>query len=404
MTNKIRRIAIICGYSFPDGMAPTTRILAYSKGLVEDDTKVDIFIFFPTESVQNSFPVNGMIYGINYHYPGTRTYPKIIILRKLSHLYYGFIAALKLIKEHRKGKFDFVIVSIDWLRILYLFIPIIRFIKSKPIFIADEYPVPIRVYLQESIPKWKIILYRFILNHVDGMIFMTNNLMAYYNNIVEKPSFILPSITDLSRFSNLSIMRSNDSVRYICYMGNMELSKDNVDNIIEAFGLIANRYSNLELHLYGAPSSNDLQIITEIISKLNLADRVIFKGKVANSEVPKILHESFILVSSQPISKRAEGGFPTKLGEYMASGVPTLITDVGEISNFVTDGVNVWLAKACNPVAYSQKLDYIINNYTEALYVAENAKKYVLENFDYKSQSKNLKEFLSKLSLEDKKS
>jgi glycosyltransferase involved in cell wall biosynthesis len=284
---------------------------------------------------------------------------------------------------------------------LYLFIPIIRLIKSKPIFIADEYPVPIRVYLKESIPKWKIILFRYILNQVEGMIFMTNNLMTFYNDIVKKPSFILPSITDLSRFSNLSSIRISDSVRYICYMGNMELSKDNVDNIIEAFSLIANKHSNLELHLYGAPSSHDLQKIIEIISKLNLTDRVIFKGKVANSEVPRILSESFILVSSQPITKRSEGGFPTKLGEYMASGVPSLVTNVGEIDTYVTDSVNVWLAKPCDPEDYAQKIEYIINNYTEALEVAESAKKYVLENFDYKSQSKNLKGFLLKLISED---
>jgi glycosyltransferase involved in cell wall biosynthesis len=227
--------------------------------------------------------------------------------------------------------------------------------------------------------------------------------MAFYNDIVEKPSYILPSVTDLSRFSNILFENNNDSIKYICYMGNLELSKDNVDNIIEAFSIIANKHSNIVLHLYGTPSSHDLQIIYEIISKFNLTDRVIFKGKVANSEVPGILSRSFILVSSQPITKRAEGGFPTKLGEYMASGVPTLVTNVGEIGDYITNGINGWLAKPCDPEDYAKNMEYIINNYSEALQVAENAKEYVMENFDYKKQSKIFKNFLTKLITEEEK-
>lgn len=396
MVSTIKRVAIICGYSFPEGLAPSTRILAYAKGLTENGIEVNIYVYFPTDRDPSPFLVDGCIDGVNYYYPSTRQYPKHFILRKLCHIYYMFITVQKYFKKHKNENYNITIVSSDWFRILYFFIPILNTLNTKAIFIADEYPVPIRVHLKDKLPKWRRVFFRLILRRVDGMIFMTNNLKEFFNKIVVKPSFILPSITDLSRFSEKALIRK-DIPEYICYMGNMELSKDNVDNIIEAFNLIKNKYPDLELHLYGAPNSNDLLIINQIIAKHNLFGRVFLKGIISNKKVNLVLSESKLLVSSQPDTKRAQGGFPTKLGEYMATGVPMLVTNVGEISKYVTHGVNGWLANPSDAIDYSLQMEYILGNYSEALNVAENGKKYVYENFDSKLITKEMIYFFDNL-------
>jgi hypothetical protein len=184
MDSKLKRIAIICGYSFPEGLAPSTRILTYAKGLVENGVDVNIYVYFPTDSNSSSFLIDGCIDGISYHYPNTRQYPKQIVLRKLCHIYYMFITAHKYLKKHKDKNYDITILSSDWFRILYFFIPIFTFINTKIVFIADEYPVPIRVYLKNRLPKWRRLLFQTILNKVDGMIFMTNNLRDFYKTIV----------------------------------------------------------------------------------------------------------------------------------------------------------------------------------------------------------------------------
>lgn len=396
MQDKVKRVGVVCGYSFPQGLAATTRILTYSKGLVENNIKVDIFIFFPTDNKSTDFPVYGEVNHVQYHYPHTRIQPKNKFLRLASHGYYCLITILELLKQNRKERFDFVILSADWFRILYTFIPIIRLMGSQPIFIADEFPTPIRVYLKDGIPKLKHVLFSIILKYVKGMIFMTEKLSQFYNGIVKKPSFILPTVTDVSRFSEII---ESDKVRpkYLCYMGNMELSKDNVDNIIKAFKIVSNKHSDLELHLYGSPSAADFNTLESLISDLGLKDKVFIKGKISNDKVPVVLANSYVLLSSQPATMRAQGGFPTKLGEYMAVGRPTLLTDVGEISKYITDGENAWLARPNDPEHFAEKLEYIIDNYTEAMKVAENGKKYILQNFDYKIQAARLVAFFNNL-------
>jgi glycosyltransferase involved in cell wall biosynthesis len=156
-------------------------------------------------------------------------------------------------------------------------------------------------------------------------------------------------------------------------MGNMELSKDNVDNIIRAFALISDKHKDIDFYLYGAPSAKDKAFIENVIKECNMEERVFIKGRVPATEVPEILMKAHILVSSQPDTRRAEGGFPTKLGEYMATGIPTILTDVGEISQYVKDGVHVHIVPPEQPEPYAEKLDWMLNNYDKSLEIAQEA-------------------------------
>ena len=125
-----------------------------------------------------------------------------------------------------------------------------------------------------------------------------------------------------------------------------------------------------------------------------MSDRVFIKGRVDYKEVPQILANATILVTSQPNTKRAEGGFPTKMGEYMMSHTPMLVTDVGEIHEYVQDGITTFMVAPENPTAYAEKLRYILNHYDEATRVAENAYNYASTHFSTKDVTKDMLTFL----------
>lgn len=388
------RVSVVCTFSFPEGLAASARIISYMKGLHQHGAKTDVFIYRPTDLYTNpsSYPAHGTYEGINYKYPNTRVYSKYKICRFIGRYYYWGVTCYNIWKENKADKIDFLLISNDFLNVLFLFTLWAKILGIKPVFITDEYPEPIRVHLKKDIPNWKKRFYNFILKYEDSFIFMTEKLNVFFNRKLNKPYHILPTITDTSRF-NVDA-DSNVQKKYMCYMGNMELSKDNVDNIIRAFSVIANKYPDIDFYLYGAPSPKDYNIIVSVIEECNLSDRVFIKGRVSSLEVPVILKSAYLLVSSQPNSKRAEGGFPTKLGEYMATGVPAILTDVGEITKYVQDGVHVYIVEPENHIAYANKLDFILSNYSEALSIASTAKEYLLNNFDYKSVSKNLLDFL----------
>ncbi len=385
------RFAIISIYPFPNGLAATNRIIAYSKGLIENGAKVDVFIPIPTYrycSNKEEFCSNyGIFQEISYYYTIGRYSNKLKILRAFSILsgyrkIIGFISTcMMLYQKNKQQKFSCIIISSDLLLNIFIYSLFAKIIHSKSIFIFDEFPTPIRHGSKLKIPKWKEISYRIVLKHVNAYISISEKLKNYFNNLYPHKTHILPIIVDVSRF-NLSLDIANEKAnKYICYMGNMELSKDDVDNIIMAFSLIEKKYANLYLHLYGEPKYSTKKYLIDLVFSLKLQHKVIFMGKVASEEVPEILYKAHILVSSQPKTIRASGGFPTKLGEYMATGVPSLFTLVGENDRYVKDNVHLFFSEPNSPELYAEKLAFIMENYNYAKKIAENGKEFIKENF-----------------------
>lgn len=397
MNNCGLKIGVLHIYSFPLGLAPTTRITAYCKGLLKQGAKVDIISIMPQTS-PGAFPLFGTCDGGKYYhfcYPPKIKIPFIRTFFWLLKDAYCIYHALRfIVNSHKKEPYNCIILSFDSPLLFHIIVPVLSKLKGLLILaIADEYPIPIRKYLKSSIPTWKINLYKRIYTKIDGRILMTEKLKKFYDlEICSKPTLLLSTIVDTDRFNYLSPKKSQRE--YLCYMGNMELSKDNVDNIIKAFSLIKDKYLNLDLHLYGAPNNGDKNKLISLIAELELSDRVFIKGRVNYSEVPGILAGAKILVTSQPDTKRAEGGFPTKLGEYFMSNVPTVLTDVGEISNYVRDKFNAYLVPPLCPELYADTLQYVLDNYADSLVVAKNAKEYILNNFSCDIAGKSIADFI----------
>lgn len=395
------KIAVIHIYNFPVGMAPTTRIIGYCKGLLQAGSKVDIVSIVPKKESNKDVPLTGVCDGGNYFHFAHAPSCKLPIIRSVAWRYLDYLCLKKALKFVKKSDeecpYDAVIMSFDEPWQFRFIVPTLKKLqKAKVIAIADEYPIPIRHYLKSSVPESKLKRYRTVYKKIDGRILMTTKLQYFYDtNVCPKPTLILSTIVDIDRFKNLK--KEKQEKEYMCYMGNMELSKDNVDNIINAFALIADKYPKLHFHLYGSPKPVTKKYLEGIIVKQNLQNRVFLKGCVDYGKVPQILKNAKILVSSQPNTKRAEGGFPTKLGEYMMTGVPTLLTDVGEISEYVQDGVNAYLAPPENPVLYAEKLIYILEHYDTALSVAKNALELITTNYTCEIAAKKIELFVQSL-------
>lgn len=398
----IMNIAVISIYQTPYGMAATNRILAYSKGLIENGCSVTIYNPFPTDNLNKKTRIGskGNYEGINYIYTSQRYLLKNKYLRVLHRVLgvkrtIGYVTSFRALKKATKEKkVDFLFISNDSLRDLLFYSLVSKTIKAKSVFIFDEFPTPIRHKLKLKIPKWKEFLYKLILIKIDLFVSISKELKEYYNKFSFKETFVLPVIVDTSRFDNE--VDTDSKKEYLCYMGNMELAKDDVNNIIKAFSMIAEEFKTLNLYLFGTPTADTKKKLENLILSLNLGKRVIMKGRVKGTEVPKTLKEAKILVSSQPNTVRASGGFPTKLGEYLASGTPALFTNVGENSKYVKNEVHIFFVEPENPHLYADKLKKILNNYKQSLSIAKKGKEFINENYSHTIQGKYLVDFLKK--------
>jgi glycosyltransferase involved in cell wall biosynthesis len=113
--------------------------------------------------------------------------------------------------------------------------------------------------------------------------------------------------------------------------------------------------------------------------------------------IPKYLCGASLLVLSIPKSLQAQGGFPTKLGEYLVTGNPVVVTKVGEIEDYLTDGYDSYLAEADSVDSFSEKMIDALNNIEQSRMIGLKGKENALKNFNYLTQAESVIRFIESM-------
>jgi glycosyltransferase involved in cell wall biosynthesis len=232
-------------------------------------------------------------------------------------------------------------------------------------------------------------------SNLDVLALMTNTLLEYYGGFVDpKPALIhLPMTVDLERFSNPIPNSLELKKPYLAFVGNMDNSKDGVDVLINSFHLISNKFKDFNLYLIGS-WNYDTPLHLDLIKDLKLEDRVFWMGEFPRDIIPSILTNASLLVMPRPQSKQAQGGFPTKLGEYLASSVPVCATTVGEIPDYLEDNFSVFFAKPGSVNSFANAMERALANPELSKKVGLEGRKVAEQQFNKDIQAKMLYDFL----------
>ncbi len=171
---------------------------------------------------------------------------------------------------------------------------------------------------------------------IDLLVSASSGIFAITKYVVEdspvwrnKPYMVLEGIADDQKVS----LSSGERLNVIFYAGGINESYG-VRHLVEGF-----LKSNLghELWICGR---GDLEGYLRNISAVN--PRVRYLGFLAPLEVAKIQHKSALLVMARdPLEKYTRYSFPSKLLEYMVSGVPVLISRLDGIPEEYYDFSNL---------------------------------------------------------------
>lgn len=223
---------------------------------------------------------------------------------------------------------------------------------------------------------------------------MTKTLITYYKTMAkpEAKFMHLPMTVDLSRFADVAT--TNDYKKpYIAFTGTMTNQKDGVDVLIKAFAKVANKHPAYQLYLAGF-WHYDVPTQMQLISEFGLQERIHYLGVLNRDQIPPFLCNAAVLALSRPDSHQAQGGFPTKLGEYLATGNPVCVTSVGEIPDYLKDNLSAFMARPGDVDSFADALDRALCDETNAKKVGVNGRKVAEECFNDEIQAKKLSEFL----------
>lgn len=379
---KIKRI-VIPVRRYIDGIAPMNRLLGYAKGF--EELGVDVWFYFLITNEKEEKP-NIVSPNIHFVYLWENNNS---LLRKFRIL--GLFK--NLITLRRNIKKDDILFLYG--RENYMFTMARSVSRRSNLFCEiTEHPE----YKGTGFFKRVSISYSLhCLKKFDGLFVISQTLKEYFisKGVKKEKVCVVNMFVDSSRFSNVV---KNCTKKYIAYCGYVSIRKDGVDILIKAFSQFHSLHPEYQLYIIGrAGFPEPLSYFIDLAEQCGVKESVVFTGEVSADEMPQLLVNAEILALARPDSVQARNGFPTKLGEYLSTGNPIVVTNVGEIPLFIKDKVNGVIAEESNIKDFADKLCWVADNPEQAEKIGLNGKKLVENEFSYLIQSKEALSFIQQM-------
>ncbi len=224
---------------------------------------------------------------------------------------------------------------------------------------------------------------RLLLPKIFGVFTRANHIQAISNYLANWartkmratcPVTVIPNGVDVNSFKLLAVSEEQKLEKIVITTSRL-VYKNGVDVLIKALALLP---GDVKLWIVGeGPEKASLVSLAE---SLGLAARVSFLGQVASSVVGQYLAKATIF--ARPA--RSEG-LGNSFLEAMAAGLPVIGTPVGGIPDFLKQHETGWLCEVDNPTSVATQVKFILEpeNQREVEKIISNAKKLVIENYDW---------------------
>lgn len=366
-------------FSYSPNTAPTNRFMAIIRGLSELGVPTQVVFFAPDKNrsrVKESFP------HIKFQYLWEKGYIDIKGIRHILLWLYlkKFVRSLQPGDKVYAYAFPELIVALS---------------KRNDISVYEERTEHNEASYVCNIKKTPIPDFLDACRKISGMIVISQGLEKYYIDNGCRPEHIhvVNMIVDSTRFKGL---QKQPSEPYIAYCGTASNTKDGVDQLIKAFALVVERYPEYKLYIIGkTPSKKQRFDNYELTKELGIEKNVVFTGLVPAEQMPQILKNATILALDRPNNLQAEYGFPTKLGEYLLTGNPVVVTSVGDIPLFLKDGESALIVGPDDIKDFDNKLCWAIEHPDEAKIIGERGKAVAEKCFNYITEAKKIIEILN---------
>ena len=386
LKSKQMHIAIISSsFGFPFGKAATQRVRLIGRALTEQGAKVTVVCTRNTEKPDS--PINTNSKGIydNVHYiytSGNTIRPASFIGRRIADIR-GILFGVKWIySKYRRGN----------LNAIYSFITIQRVTIYRIIFgvLAKILGIPFIIEINER--PWslheKVHILDIFLNPVflsKGGIVISDYLLDYMENNCNRGKYnylVLPILVDTKEYS----ICTQKIEKWVTFAAAPGYTKELVF-ILKAMMIVWNEFPDVELHLLGGHSKEQLLSYTD---NNNISSKIVTHGYIHRAIYKAILSKSYVLLAPLFNDTRSKARFPTKIGEYLATGRPVVTTEVGEVARYLSDSENCYLAAPDSPDSYADRIIEAFQSKTLANRIGVNGRQVAEECFDYRIHSNQL--------------
>lgn len=189
-------------------------------------------------------------------------------------------------------------------------------------------------------PKYVQCFRKIFYPHIQGVVFQSINVQQArpFKNLKNSRVIMNPMMGSIHE--KMVPIAYNERKNWIINVGRL-MPQKNQALLIRAFAEVADKYPEMELHIFGEGKLRPQ--LEKMITEYHLRNKVILEGNVPDAIVKNRDAMLFVMSSDHE-------GFPNALVEAMACGLPSLSTkfDTGVAEQLIKDGENGFLCEAGN--------------------------------------------------------
>jgi glycosyltransferase involved in cell wall biosynthesis len=172
--------------------------------------------------------------------------------------------------------------------------------------------------------------------------------------------------------------------------------KDYLASAIRGLSYLGERGKSVRMLIVG-PTCDELASHLGSDSELlnTHRDQFEFTGRLPHPMALQRVAECDFSIMLRPHERYAEAGFPTKLVESLACGVPIIGNLTSDIGMYVRDGIEGIVLRDCTPESFAEGVERALSlSAAERQVMREHARRRAEESFDYRNWVERLRQFM----------
>lgn len=175
---------------------------------------------------------------------------------------------------------------------------------------------------------------RYVQPKMDGVIAISDYLYQYYKDKIKTVK--IPPLVDLEEDKWKIPSETNHKELKLIYAGSPSAQKERLDLIVDVV-----EWSNLTAEVHLDVLGLTQEEFNEMYRCHYTGNRVTFWGKVSNIQVIKMTKESDWAIVLREKNKVVEAGFPTKIPEAIACGIPVIANRFSNIEEYLDNSNSI---------------------------------------------------------------
>lgn len=185
------------------------------------------------------------------------------------------------------------------------------------------------------------VCWRWFYPKVDGVVAISRLLQKHYRRY-GKHVMRIPTIVDEFGDWQKTVFHEDGKIRLL-FAGSLSRTKDSIRQFYEAAEHLGAEKERVMFEICGVGEQEIREHLGETLYNQYEAQTNI-RGWVSQDEIANIYMQCDYGIFFRPNQRSSHAGFSTKLGEGMSVGTPFIVNDTGDISLYIKDGKNGFIA------------------------------------------------------------